>query len=386
MPDIHLWPVEAARQDQKITLGFELEIPGSDRDRIWYELPAEHNAALTMSCDPFVLGSLFTAMRNGMNLIVHGQVSPTLLRNLDEFQQVWTVCKPESYTHINITADEERELPRPVNETAIAAFSGGVDSCFTAWRHHSGQAGRSQRNLRAAVMVHGFDITLRKKEDFERSVLRVKNMLDSLGILFIPMATNLKKQGVDWEDEHGCSIASCLALFQGEYSTGLIASTDAYPKLTIPWGSSPLTDHLLSSQAFEIVHDGAAYFRSDKVRWIAEWPEALQNLRVCLVGAEKDRNCCRCEKCTRTILSFRAWGLAKPACFEKDVSNSQIIGLKYFHPTLLNEYAAILRTARQNGQTGSWMRALQLSMILNRLRLPAQKALQLIGLKKPVHR
>lgn len=386
MPEIHLWSEEATAQDGKIILGFKRETPGSEPEHIWYQVPAEQNAALTTSCDPFVLGSIFFAMRKGMNLVVHGEVSPTLLRNLTELQSFWAKCKPEYYTYIEIIADHEREQPRHPDGAAVCAFSGGVDSCFTAWRHRSGLAGRLQRNLQAAVMVHGFDITLRKKDDFERSAARVKKLLDSLGILFIPMATNLKKQGIDWEDEHGCALASCLALFQGQYTSGLIASADAYPKLTIPWGSSPITDHLLSSQAFEIVHDGAAYYRSDKVRWVAEWPEALQYLRVCLVGAEKDRNCCRCEKCTRTILSFRAWGLGKPACFEQDASDSQIMGLKYFHPTLINEYAAILAVARQTGQTGSWIRALQLSMVLNRMRLQVQRALQWIGWKKPTHR
>ncbi|MBN2549410.1 MAG: hypothetical protein JXB15_09650 [Anaerolineales bacterium] len=169
-------------------------------------------------------------------------------------------------------------------------------------------------------------------------------------------------------DEHGCGIASCLSLLQGRYSSGLIASTFSYGRLTIPWGVSPLTDHLLSSQAFDIVHDGASVLRSDKVRWLAEWPEALQLLRVCLVGAEKDRNCCRCEKCIRTILSFRAWGIPKPECFEFDASNRQIIGLKYFHEPLFYGYAAIIKAARQNGQTGSWIRAVQISMGINRLR------------------
>lgn len=270
MTDIHLWPEKPNEQGGKITTGYYLERPNGARDHIWYELPAEQGEVITSSADPFVLGSLFTAMRAGMDLIVHGEVSPSLLRNLDEFQQVWSVCKPKHYTHIDILPDHERELPRQPDESTVSAFSGGVDSCFTAWRHRTGQVGRGRRNLQAAVMVHGFDIALRLKDEFQRSSIRVKKLLDSLGILYIPMKTNLKKQGADWVDEHGCGIASCLALLQGQYTSGLIASTYSYGRLTIPWGTSPLTDRLLSSQAFEIVHDGAAHLRSDKVRWLAE--------------------------------------------------------------------------------------------------------------------
>lgn len=98
-------------------------------------------------------------------------------------------------------------------------------------------------------------------------------------------------------------------------------------------------------------------------------------MRVCLVGAEKDRNCCRCEKCIRTILSFRAWGIPKPACFEFDVNDRQIIGLRYFHEPLFYGYAAIIKAARQNGQTGNWIQAVQVSMRLNRIRQMGQKVL-----------
>ncbi|MBN2549409.1 MAG: hypothetical protein JXB15_09645 [Anaerolineales bacterium] len=174
MTGIHLWPEKVSHQDGKINTGFYLEEASGSREHVWYQIPAEQAAALTSSADPFVLGALFSAMRAGKDLIVHGEVSPSLLRNLDEFQQVWSVCKPHCYTHIDVIPDQEREQPRHPDEAAITAFSGGVDSCFTAWRHRTGQAGRGQRNLQAALMVHGFDISLRLKEEFQRSSVRAK--------------------------------------------------------------------------------------------------------------------------------------------------------------------------------------------------------------------
>ena len=53
------------------------------------------------------------------------------------------------------------------DENAIIALSGGVDSCFTVYRHARGLAGRRTRRLRAAVVQHGFDVWLDQKNSSE---------------------------------------------------------------------------------------------------------------------------------------------------------------------------------------------------------------------------
>ncbi|WP_375515647.1 hypothetical protein [uncultured Nostoc sp.] len=141
---------------------------------------------------------------------------------------------------------------------AISAFSGGLDSCFTAFRHSRGKCGRSQRPLEAGLMVHGFDIPLFEQESFDRAVQKSKLTLASLGLELIPMATNFRDFKQNWEDTHGIAVASCLMLLQGGYSIGLIPSSDPYHAVDLSWGwgSNPLTDPLLSSSTFPIIHDG----------------------------------------------------------------------------------------------------------------------------------
>ncbi|BAP57501.1 hypothetical protein THII_3204 [Thioploca ingrica] len=51
----------------------------------------------------------------------------------------------------------------------ITPFSGGVDSCFTVYRHHYGIGSRLQRHLTTAVMAHGLDIPLHQPEVFENA-------------------------------------------------------------------------------------------------------------------------------------------------------------------------------------------------------------------------
>ncbi len=169
-------------------------------------------------------------------------------------------------------------------------------------------------------------------------------------------------------------------MLQKRFSVGLIANSAPYQILVFPWslpyGSNPLTDRLLSSKAFTILDDGAGYYRFEKIQALSGWPEAMSNLRVCLGRnpQARVRNCCKCEKCIRNILIFRVLGLGLPAFFERDVSDRQILSMSYTTPPRFANYGRILEEAHRRGIRASWVRALRLSIILNRIRLPFRKS------------
>jgi hypothetical protein len=366
----HLWPEGTAELDGSVTTSAVIEAPDQKQNSLWYRLPSRYQSILNQNCDHFVIATLFKAMREFTDLTVHGEVSPSLLRNLDEFQEIWACWMPQKYHKIEIIADSEREPSRNLDaESAIVAFSGGVDSCFTAWRHRTGNiADRQRRDLKAGVMVHGFDIPLDQQEVFAVAAKNSATMLSSIGMDLIPMATNFKEFRQDWidsygaqnwVDSHGAAIASCLIALQGGYSAGLIASSSPYHRLTLPWGSNPLTDPLFSSDSFRIVHDAASYIRREKIRAIAAWPEARRFLRVCYKGLQHDRNCGHCEKCIRTILSFRVMQLGLPECFERDVEDQQIEILEGLNGARLYYLEEILSLAQDSSIRDSWVSALE---------------------------
>lgn len=372
---INIWPEGRTEFEEVITTSVVIEYPNRERTRLWYSVPVEQRAALTASHDPFVLGTVFMAMGQAVDLVVHAEVSPSLLRNLEEFQAAWTCWRPERYTKVEITADVEHEPPRANNLAAsIAAFSGGADSCFTVWRHQTGRCGRLKRNIQAGVMVHGFvDTPLEHSAIFKRAAARSARILTSLGLQLIPIATNFRELGDDWEDAHGAGLGSCLLMFQGGYAAGLIGSSRPYQAI-IPWGSNPVTDWMMSSDSFQIIHDGAAFIRREKLREIANWPEAMQNLRVCWQGEQKDRNCGRCEKCIRTILSFRVMALPMPPCFEQDITDRQILDLHNLQPGHIYYLNEILDMARAASISESWVVALEKCLHENRLRANGQRS------------
>jgi hypothetical protein len=194
-------------------------------------------------------------------------------------------------------------------------------------------------------------------------------MLEDVGMELIPMAMNLKQLRDNWEHSHGAKLASCLTLLQGGFSASIIASSFPYSNLQPAVGSNPVTDWLLGSASFPIIHDGAGFTRFDKVQVLAKWPAALQHLRVCWRGKERDKNCCRCQKCVRVILCFRFAGLGLPPSFEHDVSNLQL--LRYSAPSQsgISVLRDMLAQARAAGAPLSTRLALHGSIIQNRLRM-----------------
>jgi hypothetical protein len=371
MIEHHLRPNPLKEDNGWITASAMLEESGGRKKVLWYRLPHEHRGLLTNECDPFVVGILFLVMRYGIALRVHGRVSPSLLRNLEEFQQAWASWYPGLYRRVEILAEEETETPpTEIGRPALVAFSGGVDSSFTAYRHAHGIGTRFPRKLRAAVMVHGLDIPLEEPEMFKEAFERSRRMTESIGLKLIPIVTNFKELTPQWTHSYGTALASCMMLLSGGYSEGLVGQGLAYDHYEhLPEGSNPLTDAFLSNGRFRTIPDGGGFHRAEKIRAMLHWQAFLENMRVCWSGPQKDRNCCVCEKCIRNILTFRALGQPLPACFTQDVSDRQIRALRPLKEIVMKtQYDNIVRLALEGAVKEPWVRALRTGLRRNRRR------------------
>jgi hypothetical protein len=342
-------------------LSVAIETPGAGRKVLWYSIPERQEAMLARNADPFVAGLIYLIMESGHDVQVHGEVSPSLLRNLEEFQAAWVAWVP-GLGCAAIRADREAEAaPSGPREDAVVAFSGGVDSCFTAFRQVRAAGPRIPYRPTAGVMVHGFDIPLGQPEMFASAVARSRALLSSLGLELIPMATNYRELVKEWSHSFGAAVASCLMLFSGRFRAGLIGQGFTYSEFCILHeGSNPLTDQLLSTDSFKVVPDGTAFDRASKIFAMRDWDEFLRHLRVCWEGPDKDRNCCKCEKCVRNILTFRALGLGLPACFDHDIEDQQISTLRLGAGALpYIRYGGLAGIAAAHGVAGSWIEILE---------------------------
>jgi len=361
LSDLHIWPQAPQTVDNSVKISAIIESRDGARKELWFRFPAEYLPSVTELADPLVTAMVFPAMSSAMDVRVHGSVSRSLLRNLAEFQTAWNCWRPDRYHAVDISADEEVTERTEVSDRAVAAFSGGLDSCFSVWRHTRGDCGRLRQNLKAALMVHGFDIPLHETDVFARAAENSRAIVRSVGLEFIPMACNFRAFGTDWEDEHGAALASCLSLFSAGFSIGVIAGSHVYDTLLFPWGSNPLTDPMLSSDTFSIIYDAAGVSRLQKAQGVSEWDEALRLLRVCWKGQHKDRNCGRCLRCIATALCFAAMGVEPPACLDVPSLDEGIRTLRTLRvkPVAVRRLEEILIAAKEAEVQAPWVEAFE---------------------------
>lgn len=364
-PIMHVWPQTPKIDQGQVTLSARIELGSKPLPDLWYRLPEAHSKAISPNHDSFAVATLLAAMGHASQLVIHGAVSPSLLRNLEEFQAAWASWLPSQLSEIPITAEVEQELSCLNNRTeAISAFSGGVDSSYTAFCHAKNLQGRRQQPLKAGLFVHGFDIKLTQPDVFERAAQRAARMLNSIEMDVIPLATNFRDvfdRYILWRYSFGTGITSSLLLLQNQFSHGLIPSSYTYHELTVPYGSNPVTDRLLGHDQFAIVHDGARYGRFEKIKILSDWSEALEHLRVCWQGPEPDHNCCQCEKCIRNILTFRLIQSELPSCFETDVADEQIHRLR-LKGGALDALTHLYQSAQSQQIKAPWVSAIAIAI------------------------
>jgi hypothetical protein len=313
---------------------------------LWYEVEGIALSARP-GADPFVLGIWLLLMRRGGRFHIHGSVSRRLLSGLTEFQAAWMRWRPGRYSRVDITADHVRE-DSVRNPKAVVAFSGGVDASFSFRRHNTGDAGWRTVDLRAAMLVHGFDIGLAETVAFDNARVRAEKMLQGSGVELITVRTNLRELHEKWYDVFALGLASGFSLLSPGYGVGLIGSSDSYDTIDFLGGSNPVTDPLTSTGDMEVRLDGAGMSRTDKAAYLATWDLGMPLLRVCWQGRVADGNCGRCEKCVRTRLNFQIAGVPVPSCLPPVAGAQKRIWLK--SPASLASWVALRRQARVAGQ------------------------------------
>ncbi len=319
------------------------------------------------------------AMEKGRPVHYHGQVSPMLLAGLEDIQRIWQRWRPGRYRIVAMTADEETAVPQePRSGGGLFAFSGGVDGAFSLFRHLRSELGRVTITPRAALLVQGFDIPPEQVTTFESASRQVAKMLEPTGVPLLEISSDFRRLGQHWEDSFGLGLAACMLLLQRGFMAGVQGSGEPYETLVMPWGSTPLTDPLISTESFRIRHDGADCDRTQKVAYLARvaGPAVTTALRVCWEGEQLDRNCGRCEKCIRTAANFWAAGVTESAPERLTIVPASMSKLRIRNEPQMREMISVRdhATARYE-RSDLTLKALNRVITTNRRRIKAKTIL-----------
>jgi hypothetical protein len=358
MEYLHLEVSDSVSGDKSKRVTHLREDGSSKKIDVFYEFDRIVQWSENTLLDGHVFAILLYALSRGKPLKVHGTISHMAMRNLEELQSAWCMWRPELYKKIEIIPDKIDYTSKiRKEEKAISLFSGGVDSIYTALRHKRLLAKNVHYPLTSVLMVHGFDVDMYNGDGFSKLTRRVRPIVDDLGLEFRTLRTNSRELKIqEWDYSHGLELAACLHICSDEFDFGLIGSSGPYDSFGIPWGSSPVTDHLISGNNFSIVYDGGGTFRTDKVKALINYPLACQALKVCYEAGDQSGNCGNCEKCIRTKLNFLAAGATSmPNCFPNGFDIQQIKNITINPSGQFREYRRIVKYARSNNIAGEWI-------------------------------
>jgi hypothetical protein len=303
---------EVRRERDAVKIASLVERPGYTQ-RLWYSVPHCYEEYLRHDrLDPFVLGLLLLAMKDGEAIHVDGVMSERLFYNLtNHFMRLLRIVMPA--LHRIEVVPEQLDSATPEQGRGVATgFSAGVDSFCTLADHllnpvpdgfrvthlffnNVGSHGRGGRRL------------------FEERFARVLPVARELGMPIIKVDSNLDEllSGIDYQFEHGLRNMSVVLLLQGLFRRYLYASGYRYEDCNVRGAHvmaslDPAALHLLSTEMTECASTGSQYSRVEKTARISDIPITYRYLDVCT--SERAGNCSRCWKCCRTMLTLEMLG------------------------------------------------------------------------------
>ena len=247
--------------------------------------------------------ALLPAMRLGQPIHVEGALSETFLEGVKRVVNYYA-ANFEGFSIIPITADSYYKAKAEASQRKASFFSGGVDSFFSLFK--------ARDELTDIITIRGFDMSLSDSDRWQKTSSSAQTVADELNIQLHEVECNfgsiIKEYGSWVEHGHGMVLACVARSLAGLFGEVIVPGTEDINH-QVPWGSTIFTDPQYSDERLSIVHDACPANRSDKIVSLANEPLALKYLRVC-PGAKNDGNynCCRCEKCLRTMVAFYAAG------------------------------------------------------------------------------
>lgn len=138
--------------------------------------------------------------------------------------------------------------------------------------------------------------------------------------------------------QHSMAFIGCAMIAAYKYGIEKVYIASSYTfGQYIRCVSDPRTDNCIQCAGIETVHDAYELSRQDKIKAIVEYQEKTKKkvaLRVCSFNT---KNCCKCEKCFRTMLALIAEGVDNLADYGFFFERTIVENLEFFIDNKANE-------------------------------------------------
>jgi len=248
--------------------------------------------------------ALPAAMTLNLPIFIDGSISREYLENINKLMKHYEINYP-NFKSVPIKCKSFLDFESQKKNRCGSFFSGGVDSFYTLLKRID--------EIDTLIVLYGFDITLKDAAKINKTKIATRKVAYKLKKQLIEIEGNFTKvitDYCDWLSEgHGFALASASRTLSSLFDIIYIPGSHSINKQK-NWGSSIYTDQQHSDSRLSIVHDSDQSERIDKMIYISKNDLVLENLRVCGdVPYDGNYNCCRCEKCIRTMLQL--WSIHK---------------------------------------------------------------------------
>jgi len=322
---------------------------------IFFRYPEAYWDFIPETADPFFPGLLIPCLFAGEVLEILPPLSKMLMENQSQVQEIFLSWHPDTARRIEVKSNNLHQDESVIANGNATFFSLGVDSMYSLLKHLPGISNNKGEQLNSIIYMKGMELPLSvyaKKQD-EPVVEAVKKVAEHYHLDAIIGETNLRDVfPLDWEDQYfGPGLASTALSLSLGFKKIFIPSSHSY-NLFFHDPSSPLLDHLWSTEQTRIIHDGAEKERARKITDLIAYDSfALNNLRVCTNNQGGIHNCGVCPKCIRTMITLEILGLLESsAIFPEKLPRHYRRQLNTFIPDSLEFTRENLNLALENNR------------------------------------
>lgn len=285
----------------------------------WLEYSEDvSNVPAAIAVIPFVCNVLPAIWLTDSTLEL-AEIDKFFFESVEEFKQGYKRMYPMLEFKGNVQVGRVVSCDHSTNGGNAAFFSGGVDAFTTLICH--------KEEYPTLITLRGADVKLDDEDGWGSVFQHLQATVKQFELPKpITVASNFRSficegtlselvaaSGDGWWHgfQHGIGIISHAApvAWLRHLSKVYIASSIAYG-VNVSCASHYTIDNFLRFGSCSVVHDQAQHNRQEKIQIITKYcRENSQSIdtRVCWIS-RGGQNCCKCEKCLRTMLAFMAEG------------------------------------------------------------------------------
>lgn len=339
------WREERVAGRYRISIRLTWEDHARDEATVWFEWPEAFADQVTADANLALIATYPLAMSTGeRRLEIDGTVPPRLV---DGVRAAMALAVERTPTLKPVVLDVRERgsvlVEAPGGRDAALCLSGGVDALAALQQNIQSIPPDHPARFRRGLFVFGLNsndfadgaVVPARTATYDAQAARIEALASGVGLSTIRVATNLRSLYPDfttWAAVVGNTPLIAIGHAMRSHLSGLaIASTGL--GIETDTRQHPFMDGLFGTHDFDVHPAQLMVTRTEKVRRLAAWPEALAVLRVCFLielPTGPFLNCGRCEKCVRTMLALLAAGddaLRRAPFPADDVTTDQVDAL-----------------------------------------------------------